>query len=101
MALDSSPEALGRADNPSDRLDSWKQVAAHLHRDVSTVQRWERKEGLPIHRHLHDKLGSIYAFRHELDAWQRGRGPQLERLDAGPVAEIAIGSSRPRRRIPA
>jgi TolB-like protein/Tfp pilus assembly protein PilF len=57
----------------SDRLDSWKDVAAYLRRDVSTVQRWERREGLPIHRHLHDKQGSIYAFRSELDAWQRDR----------------------------
>jgi len=39
------------ADEPSDRLDSWKDVAAYLKRDVSTVQRWERREGLPVHRH--------------------------------------------------
>src|SRR5262245_56625860 len=63
-------------DGTSGRLDSWKDVAAYLKRDVSTVQRWERREGLPIHRHLHDKLGSIYAYRHELDAWQRGRSPR-------------------------
>jgi TolB-like protein/Tfp pilus assembly protein PilF len=40
---------------------------------VSTVQRWERREGLPVHRHLHDKLGSVYAFRSELDAWSQSR----------------------------
>ena len=45
-------------DGMSGRLDSWKDVAAYLKRDVSTVQRWEHREGLPIHRHLHDKLGS-------------------------------------------
>ena len=31
----------GRRDR---RLDSWKEIAADLKRDVSTVQRWERKE---------------------------------------------------------
>ena len=36
-----------------DRLDSWKAIATYLKRDVRTVQRWERKEGLPVHRHLH------------------------------------------------
>ena len=61
------------ADEPSDRLDSWKDIAAYLKRDVSTVQRWERREGLPVHRHLHDKLGSAYAFRSELDAWSKSR----------------------------
>lgn len=61
------------ADQPSDRLDSWKDIAAYLKRDVSTVQRWERREGLPVHRHLHDKLGSAYAFRSELDAWSQSR----------------------------
>jgi TolB-like protein/Tfp pilus assembly protein PilF len=63
-------------------LDSWKDVAAYLKRDVSTVQRWERREGLPIHRHQHDKLGSVYAFRHELDQWREARSHRGEPLPA-------------------
>src|ERR1700723_899165 len=55
------------------RLDSWKEIAAYLNRDVTTVQRWEKREGMPVHRHLHDKLGSVYAWRAELDTWARGR----------------------------
>ena len=35
----------------SDRLDSWKEIAAYLNRDVTTVQRWEKREGMPVHRH--------------------------------------------------
>ena len=58
---------------PPDRLDSWKEIAAHLHRDVTTVQRWEKREGMPVHRHVHDKAGSVYAFSAELDAWARSR----------------------------
>lgn len=61
------------------RLDSWKKIAAHFRRDVTTVQRWERREGMPVHRHLHDKQGSVYAFSAELDAWwetRRGRLPE-------------------------
>jgi dipeptidyl aminopeptidase/acylaminoacyl peptidase len=57
------------------RLDSWKEIAAHLRRDVRTVQRWEKREGLPVHRHQHHSLGSVYAYRHELDAWREGREP--------------------------
>jgi len=58
---------------PEDRLDSWKEIAAYLNRDVTTVQRWEKREGMPVHRHVHDKMGSVYASRVELDAWARGR----------------------------
>src|SRR5262245_29630653 len=32
---------------------------------------------MPVHRHQHDKRGSVYAFRAELDAWMAGRGAQL------------------------
>ncbi len=60
-----------RPDPVADRLDSWKDIAAYLRRDVSTVQRWEKKQGLPVHRHLHEKQGSIYAFKSELDEWWR------------------------------
>jgi TolB-like protein/Tfp pilus assembly protein PilF len=68
----------GANDGASDRLDSWKDVAGYLKRDVTTVQRWERREGLPIRRHVHDKQGSVYAFRSELDAWQRTRTRQVQ-----------------------
>jgi Tol biopolymer transport system component len=61
-----------------DSLGSWKAIAAYLNRDVTTVQRWEKREGMPVHRHIHDKRGSVYAFRSELDAWIRDRRPQLK-----------------------
>ncbi len=56
-------------------LDSWKEIAAYLNRDVTTVQRWEKREGMPVHRHLHDKRGSVYAYSTELDQWTHGRKP--------------------------
>jgi Tol biopolymer transport system component len=79
-----------------DRLDSWKDIAAHLKRDVSTVQRWEKREGMPVHRHFHDKLGSVYASRAELDAWSRSRSP----IPAGAEASVerARVLERPGRR---
>jgi Tol biopolymer transport system component len=60
---------------PEGRLDSWKEIAAYLNRDVTTVQRWEKREGMPVHRHLHDRMGSVYAFRAELDEWTKSRKP--------------------------
>jgi Tol biopolymer transport system component len=67
---------------PEDRLDSWKEIAAYLKRDVTTVQRWEKREGMPVRRHQHDKLGSVYAFRSELDTWTRHRNLPLTLDDA-------------------
>jgi len=57
----------------ADRLDFWKEIAKYLNRNVRTVQRWEALESMPIHRHLHAKSGSVYAFRSELDAWRKER----------------------------
>lgn len=84
---------------PEDRLDSWKEIAAYLNRDVTTVQRWEKREGMPVHRHLHDKLGSVYASRAELDAWGRSRKPQgvLENGQDGEVAGPAATPLEPEK----
>ncbi len=60
-----------------DRLDSWKEIAAYLKRDVTTVQRWEKREGMPVYRHVHDRMGSVYASRADLDEWMRGRNPGI------------------------
>ena len=56
-----------------ERLDSWKDIAAYLGRSVLTAQRWEKSEGLPVHRHAHAKQASVYAFRSEIDHWRHGR----------------------------
>lgn len=51
------------------RLDSWKEIASHLRRDIRTVQLWEKNEGLPVHRHTHAARASVFAFTSELDVW--------------------------------
>jgi Tol biopolymer transport system component len=61
-----------------DRLDSWKEIAAYLNRSVRTVHRWETDEGLPVHRHHHKQLGSVFAYTSELDAWFNARSPDAE-----------------------
>lgn len=61
-----------RSENASsgrDRFDSWKEIATYLRREVRTVQLWEKNEGMPVHRHFHRRLGSVYAFRSEIDLW--------------------------------
>ena len=69
------------------RLDSWKEIATYLKRGARTVQRWEREEGLPVHRLPHEKLGSVYAYPAELDAWWSSRAAEIR--DAQPAAKPA------------
>jgi TolB-like protein len=73
-------ERTPRSDLPShERLDSWKEIAAYLKRGARTVQRWEREQGLPVHRLAHGKQGQVFAYKSELDAWWNSRGADLEK----------------------
>jgi Tol biopolymer transport system component len=65
------PRLVPSAQPPSpSRLQSWKEIAGYLQRDERTVRRWERSEGLPVHRLQHGKSASVSADPAELDAWR-------------------------------
>ena len=69
-------------EQPGIRLDSWKEIASYLIRSERTVRRWEDTEELPVHRQLHEKRGSVYAYTGELDAWRQSRRlPEQEGSD--------------------
>lgn len=76
-----------------ERLESWKEIAAYLNRSVRTLHRWEKEEGLPVHRQLHKELGSVFAYRNELDAWSRARSIPPE---APGEKEESAPANRPR-----
>jgi tetratricopeptide (TPR) repeat protein len=82
---DPEPDSRGK------RLESWKEIAGYLNRHVTTIRRWEKREGLPAHRHRHAKLGSIYAYTRELDVWFEGR--RAESDDPGAATAAASTSS--------
>jgi len=98
MSHNESPSPTLRGESrPDNFLDSWKEIAAYLNREVRTVQRWEKAAGLPVHRLQVDKHGTVYAYKSELDAWFRERQPQLELgygegagADTGPRVRRAI-----------
>jgi TolB-like protein len=101
-------EAISRPNPHPDprgpRLESWKEIASYLGRDVTTVRRWERREGLPVYRLLHSKLGSVYAYTKELDAWRDSRAaanatdsPEVDAPHAHSVMEIARHGALARR----
>lgn len=65
------------------RLNSWKEIAVYLERDMRTAMRWEKERGLPIHR-LPGKRSGVFAMTDEIDEWTQ----------AGEVA--AAGQAAPR-----
>src|SRR6266849_3272717 len=76
--IPASGATLGPEGSPPSgkKLDSWGEIATYLGREVRTVQRWERTEGLPVRRHEHKKKSTVYAYTGELDAWIKQRQPK-------------------------
>jgi TolB-like protein/Tfp pilus assembly protein PilF len=77
MEAGKSHSANGGDPSTSQSLGSWKEIAAYLKCDERTVRRWE-KEGLPVHRHMHKKRASVYAYKLEIDVWWRRDRSRLE-----------------------
>ncbi len=65
------PAERPRSLAPGDLLDSWKEIASHLKRDIRTIQRWEQTRGLPVRRLPGGAKPGVYALKSELDAWRR------------------------------
>src|SRR3974390_2700151 len=63
----------GRDGQEERPLESWKEIGAYLQRNAVTVRRWEKEEGLPVHRHSHKSRSSVYAYPSEIEAWRAGR----------------------------
>jgi TolB-like protein/Flp pilus assembly protein TadD len=78
------PDQPSNAEANAGRLDSWKEIATYLRREVRTANLWEKTEGLPVHRHLHSKRGTVFAYKAELDEWRRQRA--LSRVIAPPIS---------------
>lgn len=51
------------------RLESWKEISGHLRKSVRTIQRWERRAGLPVRRVRVGGKSVVFAYRTELDQW--------------------------------
>jgi tetratricopeptide (TPR) repeat protein/TolB-like protein len=81
----SSSQQSNRSWSDNDRLDSWKEIASFLRREVRTVQLWEKKEGLPVHRHFHQQLGSVFALRSEIESWRRRVSGEVGRQESESV----------------
>lgn len=81
-------------------LSSWKEIASYLGCDERTCRRWELEFGLPVHRMEGAAKSRVYAYKNEVDAWQKSRlngneaaagtpalGPSLEKQEGAPAAK--------------
>ena len=80
-------------------LQSWKEIAAYLGRDVRTCRRWEEHLGLPIHRLNGSRRARVLAYRDEIDWWletklhERDSAASLGAPASGPSAAAPVGRS--------
>lgn len=74
-------------------MDSWKAIASYLNRDLRTVQRWEKEEGLPVWRHPHLKASSVHASKAQIEEWRRNRALRVDWAVKSQSALIRIGTS--------
>lgn len=64
--------------DPQSRLDSWKEIAEYLGRDVRTVIRWEKVKKLPVRRVPGGKRRAVFAYTEEVDSWlAEGQGSSV------------------------
>ena len=96
LARGESGGSRGGEERAGERLDSWKAIAVYLNRSERTVRRWEANEGLPVHRLHHEKRGSVYAYRTELDSWWQSR-KELALLEPWEGGSPVNGNSAPRQ----
>jgi len=78
------------------RLDSWKDIASYLNRDVRTVIRWERGKGLPVHRIPGGQRHPVFAYREELEAWMN-HGPDPREPGAQPLGSKPVNTGGARK----
>jgi tetratricopeptide (TPR) repeat protein len=74
-------------------LVSWKEIAVFLDRSESTVKRWERDRGLPVHRIPGGERGGVFAYSDELAVWLKGKALELEADDLATGNPVTVGSA--------
>jgi tetratricopeptide (TPR) repeat protein len=93
-------------------LQSWKEIAAYLGRDIRTCRRWEEHLGLPVHRLDGSPKARVLAYKDEIDWWLDAKlhehdpvlapaapGPGSSSPEAGPARSLGPpGAFSPLRR---
>ena len=59
------------------------------------MRRWHETEGLPVHKHLHQQRGAVWAYKSELDMWLERRRVVPDAAGDGPEDSGAEPGRRP------
>jgi hypothetical protein len=79
-------------------LTSWKDIARYLGKGVRTVQRWERKLGLPVRRTTQERKSVVLAVPEEIDQWIQCQQFTGERLDSRATLLLTLNELRSENR---
>jgi hypothetical protein len=62
------------------RLNTWKEIARYIDRDVKTCMKWAKTYGLPVYRiDIKSKRSSVFAYVSEIEEWFKSREKQIRR----------------------
>lgn len=70
-----------------DRLDGWKAIARFFGRERTTVIRWARERGMPVHAFPGGKTRTVFALVSELDTWIRSQEGSLSAAEGAGAQE--------------
>ncbi len=70
---------LGVNMKDDDRLDSWKEIAFYVNREIRTCQRWEKKLHFPVYRIDNESSNSkVFTYKSEIDLWFKNKTKKIE-----------------------
>ena len=82
-------------------LESWTEIGAYLQRNAVTARRWEKEEGLPVHRHSKEPHACRKDEDSESSSMRLRFGRSLRRAEFPRQTQETSGApavSRPRSR---
>lgn len=58
----------------NDRLDSWKEIANYVGRDVVTCWKWAKKLEFPVYRiNKKSNRSRIFSYKSDIDKWFKSK----------------------------
>jgi len=57
-----------------ERIDSWKNIAKYIDRDIATCMKWAKLYDFPVYRIDNKaKKSCVFAYKSEIDKWFENR----------------------------
>ena len=85
---------MGKHNNNSevDILDTWKEIAGYVRKDIRTCQRWEKELDFPIYRLKDSPKSRVYSYKDEIDAWIKDKGINNNNSSPYGLSKLHLGA---------